>query len=58
MIWADRHDLQLEIVLSEGQAIQIVLTAKRAVLQPAESRRLAAALLNAADQLDEIGSIS
>jgi len=54
MIWAERFDLAL-IVIEVGPDLAIQLDADYATLNAAEARRLAAALLNAADQIDGCG---
>jgi len=54
MIWAERHDLELAVI-EAGADLTIVIDANRATLTAAEARRLAAALLNAADQIDGCG---
>lgn len=58
MIWADRHDLHLEVIAADETPdgeFQILLSSNDALLSASEARRLAAALLNAADQIDPCG---
>lgn len=53
MRWADGSAVRIETVLDPDDQIRIVVTAEQQSLTVSAARRLAAALLNAADQLDE-----
>lgn len=60
MIWAESLDrngdtvLRLEVAIDEYDEISLALQARVIGISPSDARRLAAALMNAADQLEDI----